>query len=97
MPLPKAVYEEMIARHAEAARLASRIRFWAAVRTVAFCWCWALGGMVLLGLAFHTSNLILAHVAFWSGLTVGNGGVLFTLVAYWRAAASRGDYGGPPT
>lgn len=95
MPLPPDVYEEMIARHAAAERVTARMRFWSRVRTVLWCWFWSLMGMFLVGWAFHTTNVYYGRISFWLGLAVGNGGVLFTLVAAWRAAELRGDNGPP--
>src|SRR5437868_6068679 len=96
MPLPKHVYEEMIERHAAAHRIGARLRFWAWFRTLLLCWFWLLLGMFLVGWSFHPTHAVLGHIAFWLGLAVGNGGFLFTLIAAWRAAEARGDYGGPP-
>lgn len=95
MPLPKAVYEEMIERHTAAARVTERMRLRAMARTLVLCWCWALLGMFLVGYAFHTTSATWGVISFWTGLLVGNGGFLFTLVASWRAAAKRGDAGPP--
>ena len=96
MPLPRDVYEEMIAQHAVAARITARLRLIAALKCIAWCWFWAGLGLFLLGWSFHTTDYQRGLVAYWLGLGVGNGGVLFSLVAYWRGAEDRGDAGGPP-
>jgi hypothetical protein len=47
------------------------------------------------GLPYHTTNAYYGRIFFWSGLAIGDGGVLFTFVAAWRKAEARGDYGPP--
>jgi hypothetical protein len=95
MPIPKADYDEMIERHAEAARVTERIRLRAMLRTLLLCWCWALLGMFMVGSGVHTTSATWGPILFWGGLLVGNGGWLFTMVAHWRAAAKRGEDGPP--
>ena len=95
MPIPGADYEELVARNAAAADVSAHVRFRAMLRTLFWCWLWSGLGMFLVGWAFHTTNSYYGHIAFWLGLGVGNGGVLFTLVGAWRKAEARGDYGPP--
>ena len=48
-------------------------------------------GLFLLGVAVNTTDLGWGTIAFWSGLVVGNGGVL--TASYWLfvRAQTRGD------
>ena len=95
MPLPKEVYADMIERHAAAHVVTQRMRLRVLLRTVLICWAWVVLGVSLMGWAVHTRNASLGYISFWSGLAVGNGGVLFTLIAAWRASARRGEQGPP--
>ncbi|MBI4421724.1 MAG: hypothetical protein HY560_12940 [Gemmatimonadetes bacterium] len=95
MPLPQESLEEMAVRRYAAEELAGRDRRRAWVRAALLCWFWSLMGLYGLGWAMHTTNMTYAMVAFWAGLAIGNGGILFTLISAWRQAERRGDHGPP--
>ena len=95
MPLPAHILQEIGEARDAAQRRAARERFWSWTRTLALCLFWCLLGMYLVGWAFHTTSTYYGTIAFWSGLFVGDGGVLFTFLIAWRKAEARGDYGPP--
>jgi hypothetical protein len=55
----------------------------ATARTIGACFFWLLLGLYLLGLSVHLTDMRYAVTAFWAGLLVGNGGILFSLVMAW--------------
>lgn len=55
----------------------------ATARTIGACFFWLLLGLYLLGLSFHLTDMRFAYTAFWGGLLLGNGGILFSLVMAW--------------
>jgi hypothetical protein len=42
--------------------------------------------------SFHTTDTSYGRMAFFGGLGVGNGGVIFTLLAVYRRGEARGDW-----
>ena len=40
----------------------------------------------------HTTSRLYGLMAFWGGLALGNGGMLFTLMAAYRRGEERGDW-----
>lgn len=62
------------------------------VRTALACWGWCLVGLGLVGLSFHVTDMTIAEVAFWSGLGIGNAGMIFTLLGAYRRGEARGDW-----
>ncbi|MFN2567389.1 MAG: hypothetical protein ABR499_20520 [Gemmatimonadaceae bacterium] len=92
MPLRKELLEEM-ARAREAAELeAERVRRRDMVRTGALCVMWMLIGLYLLGWSMHTTDDRYARLAFYSGVIVGNTGIVFTLLRAYRRGEERGDW-----
>jgi fatty acid desaturase len=55
----------------------------ATARTIGACFLWLVLGLYLLGLSVHLTDKRYAYTAFWAGLLVGNGGILFSLVMAW--------------
>ena len=95
MPLPQHILQEIGERRYAAERRSSRERFWFWAKTLLLCWFWCLLGMYLVGWALHTTNAYYGRLSFYSGLAIGDGGVLFTFVVAWRKAVARGDDGPP--
>jgi hypothetical protein len=91
MSLRKQLLEE-IGRQREAAELeATRAVRWTLVRCAATCVGWMLVGLYLLGWSMHTTDVQYGRMAFYGGLIVGNGGMLYTLLATYRRLEKRGD------
>ena len=84
MPLPTALRDELAANRRDERELAERDkRRWIALWILACCgWSWL--GIFCLAWSMHTSDMRYAEPAFWAGLAIGNGGVLFTLLAAYR-------------
>ena len=92
MPTRKELYEAM-GRERDAAELeASRVRRRDLVRTGVLCVAWMLVGLYLLGWSVHTTDDRYGWLAFYSGLIVGNAGIVFTLLAAYRRGEQRGDW-----
>jgi hypothetical protein len=92
MPLPQSLREEMSARRAQenerAGRDKARALIWTAVRCVA----WSAAGLFCLMWSAHTTDVKLGWIAFWGGLLIGNGGVLWTLIRAYLRGEHRGDW-----
>ena len=81
-----------IGRQREAAELeANRAVRWTLVRCGAMCFAWMLVGLYLLGWSAHTGDEQYGRIAFYSGVIVGNAGILYTLLATYRRLEKRGD------
>lgn len=92
MPLPKDVREDMARRYRAAAEEADRDRMWDLVRTALACFGWAALGIFLILWATHTTDATNGRIAFYAGIAIGNGGIVFTLVAAYRRGEERGDW-----
>lgn len=87
----KELLEEM-ARVREAAEAeAERGRRRELVRAGLLCIVWMLIGLYLLGWSMHTSDEHYGRIAFYSGVIVGNAGILSTLLDCYRRLEKRGD------
>lgn len=92
MPLRRELLEEM-RRAREVAELeADRIRRLDMIRTGALCVMWMLVGLYLIGWSFHTTDQLYARPAFYGGVIVGNGGIIFSLLRAYRRGEQRGDW-----
>lgn len=92
MPLPNELLEEMAARRAAAEEAAERDRARDLASGMLACVGWLALGLFLIMWSAHTTDLTLGRMAFWGGLGVGNGGIIFTLLAVWRRGERRGDW-----
>lgn len=92
MPLPRQILDEIAVRHraAEILHARDRLRDW--IISIVMCWTWAAAGLFLVGWSFHTSNMVYGRIAFWGGLSIGNGGIFYTLLTAWH----RGEGGDQP-
>lgn len=91
MALRKQLLEEM-GRAREAAELETdRARRRELVRAGALCVAWMLLGLYLLGWAMHTTDYTYGRIAFYSGVIVGNCGIIFTLLNTHRRLEKHGD------
>ncbi len=92
MPLPQQLLDEMAERSRAAetrARIDSRVDL---TLTALTCMLIAALGIALIGFAIHTTNQWLARVSFWSGIALGNSGIIYTLLAAYRRGERRGDW-----
>src|ERR687886_2549700 len=92
VPLPKEIREEMAARYAEYAHAAERDKRRDLARTALLCLAWSALGIVSILWSAHTTSHLFGRIAFWGGVGVGNGGVIFTLLAAYRRGEKRGDW-----
>jgi len=84
--------DEMAARHRAAHERADRERTRDLALTAVQCVAWVLAGLALIGWAFHTTSMTWGRIAFLSGIAVGNGGWIFTILAAYRRGEQRGDW-----
>lgn len=75
VPSREAIAERHHREHVDDTR--DRRRFW--IRVILLCWLWAGVGLVLAGLAFHTTDVDLGHIYLYAGQLVTLVGVLATL------------------
>lgn len=92
MPLPADLLEEMAERSRAAEMRASWDRRLDLTITAIVCLLFSAAGIACIGYALHTTDPWIGRIAFWSGLAVGNSGILFTLLAAYRRAERRGDW-----
>jgi len=92
MPLRRELLDELARKREAAEAEAERVRRRDMVRTGALCVAWMLVGLYLLGWALHSTHDTYARVAFYAGIIVGNGGIVFTLLAAYRRGEQRGDW-----
>jgi hypothetical protein len=92
MPLPRQLLEEMRVTRAAQAEQAHRDTMWSHVRTVVACLAWCALGLCLVMWSAHTTDVGYGRVAFFAGLIVGNGGILFALTAAYARGERRGDW-----
>lgn len=92
MPLPRQILEEMGQRRRAEHELAERDRRRDHFTTALKCLFWLAVGLLLLAWSFHTTNQAEARIAFLAGLALGNGGIIYTLLAAYRRGEKRGDW-----
>lgn len=84
---------EAIAVRDEAARIeASRDRRRDLGRTAIACLGWSALGIACILWSGHTTNYTYGTIAFYSGVGIGNGGIIFTLLGAYRRGEKRGDW-----
>ena len=91
MPLHQELLEEMAHRRETAEREAQRAVRREMLRAGLLCVAWMLLGLYLLGWSVHTTDEQYGRMAFYGGLVVGNGGILYTLLSSYRRIEKRGD------
>ena len=92
MPPPRALLEQMAEARRREHLLAERDRRRDLLRTALACLGWSALGILLIGWSFHTTDAARGRIAFYGGLLVGNGGVVFSLAAAYRRGERRGDW-----
>jgi hypothetical protein len=91
MGFPTVGADQQGAERRAAAERARRDSMWAYIATALACVGWAGAGIFLLMWSAHTTSATYGRIAFYGGLVVGNGGVLFTLIAAYLRGEQRGD------
>lgn len=61
-------------------------------RTALECVLWPFMSMACIGWALHTTDVAYGKAAFFAGIAIGNGGVIFSLLAAYRRGEARGDW-----
>ena len=92
MPLPRELLKEMAERNRTAAEQADREKVRDYVLTALLCLFWSGLGVFLILWSAHTTNTTFGRIAFFGGIGIGNGGILFTLLAAYRRGEKRGDW-----
>lgn len=92
MPLPAELLKQMATDRRESELAAGKDRRRALVQTSLACLGWMALGLALIGWSMHTTNTRYAAVAFWTGLVLGNGGIIHALLAAYRQGERRGDW-----
>ena len=92
MPIPEEIREELAAKRAAEHRQATgdtRRDLLRSCLEVAF---WGALGTVILLSSFHVSSYPVGRILFWAGLGIGNGGMMFSILAAYRRGEKRGDW-----
>ena len=92
MPLPKALLDELQRRRVKESVEARRETRRDLVFTALRCMCWCLLGLLSMGMAFHSTDPVWGRALFYLGFGVGNGGILYSLLAAYRRGEKRGDW-----
>ena len=92
MPPPRAILEQLAERNAAASEEAARDARADYLRSAVACFAWSAAGLYCLALSFHTTDTALGQAAFFGGLGIGNGGIIFTLLGVYRRGEQRGDW-----
>jgi membrane associated rhomboid family serine protease len=92
MPLPRDMLEELGRKRLGESRLADRDKLRDLALTALRCWFWAVAGLACIAWSMHTTVMWLGRAAFWSGLAIGNSGIVFTLLGAYRRGERRGDW-----
>lgn len=62
------------------------------IRTALLCVAWSAIGVYLILWSAHTTNVFYGKVSFFSGLAIGNGGMIYTLLRAYLRGERRGDW-----
>lgn len=92
VPSLRALREEMAARNRRLAEEADADKRRDAVLTAVRCLMWMVLGVACLLWSFHTTDQAYGRAAFYAGLGIGNGGIVFTLLGFYRRGEQRGDW-----
>ena len=92
MPLPAEIQQELSIKYARAHEEAHGDMVRDLMRAAVLCVVWMLLGLFSIAWAFHTTDLVYGKMAFFAGIAIGNGGILFTLMAAYRRGEKRGDW-----
>lgn len=88
----RAVLEQLAERNATASSEADGDRRRDFLRSSVACIAWSAVGLCCIAWSMHTTDAALGRAAFYGGLGVGNGGIIFTILAAYRRGERRGDW-----
>lgn len=88
----RAALEQLAERNAEASAQADTDRRRDYLRSAVSCIAWSAVGLYGIAWSAHTTDVPLGQAAFFGGLGIGNGGIIFTLLAAYRRGEQRGDW-----
>ena len=88
----RAVLEILADRNADASREADGDRWRDLLRSAVACVAWAAIGLCCIAWSAHTTDAALGRAAFFGGIGVGNGGIIFTILAAYLRGERRGDW-----
>jgi hypothetical protein len=83
---------EIAERNRELAERADADKRRDVVLTALRCVGWMLLGAFPLAWSFHTTDPVLGRGAFAAGIGIANGGIIFTLLHFYRRGEQRGDW-----
>jgi hypothetical protein len=86
------ILDEMAVAHLRQSAESDRDRWRDFARTALECILWPCLGLACVGWAFHTTDVANGKAAFYAGIAIGNGGVIFSLLAAYRRGEQRGDW-----
>jgi hypothetical protein len=78
--------EERAVQRAAQEELAYRDRLWVFIRAALACLAWCGLGLFCLMWSVHTTDVGYGRIAFYGGLVIGNGGILWTLLRTYSRA-----------
>ncbi|MES2176320.1 MAG: hypothetical protein V4550_00535 [Gemmatimonadota bacterium] len=78
---------ELLANERETERMARRLL----IQTLLGCAICSALGILLVSWAVHTTDAGWAEIAFWGGLLVGDGGMMFLLLRHYRRQEQLGE------
>lgn len=90
MPVSKRLLDEMSTARAAERERSARDKVRAVVLTALACVGWMMLGVYCLAWSMHTTDVQLGRLAFYAGLGIGNGGILFTLLYAYARGERRG-------
>jgi hypothetical protein len=90
MPVPKHLLEGLAARRARENEEADRDKLRLMMATAGWCVFWTAAGIFPILWSAHTTSLLYGRIAFYAGIGIGNGGILFTLLNAYRVGEKRG-------
>ena len=92
MPIPRDIMEQLVAKRAAEHSAAQRDKVRDLALTAVQCLVWGALGIFLILLGAHLTDHVYSRVTFFAGIAVGNGGILFALLAAYRRGERRGDW-----
>jgi len=92
MPMPQKYLDQQIENRRLGEREARRDTRRAWLRAIGEIVSWTCVGLLCIGLAFHTFDLQLGQVWWWTGCIVWVGGVTIAVSSAYRRGQARGDW-----
>ena len=88
----RALREQMAARSRDEHEEAEREKWRDLASSALQAMGWAATGIALIAWALHSTSETYGRIAFYSGVAIGNGGWIFTMLAAYRRGEKRGDW-----